>query len=519
MADAATPGDQLVSVIRQRVAFMKSQVQCGMAQSVLADSQSVQLISMIQHTPSLSIDDGIKLTDEIVNGPWTSQHRSSLCTAINDVVTRVNSKKAKRDQQMVDSPHLWLTSDDWTTLTDDRWGVEAKTATVAMRLFKIGVSCPRDELCKRAAALVMRASYTMDQTIMHDPKEKQRVVHKIRSNIKSYDASMVPWPFMHITNYPAEPSGMADAQFRHAYKHLPPIAPPDQQFITDVFQLQPAMVYRGNHLSLGGSRGSHDGGGLEAALRELTGLLGHGGGSEKHRGRGARAPHGAQVPPHHVPAALFPSTTTPAGQPYAPLPGGQGSMASLGAQPLHDGAPPVPAREQLPGAVFHGGVPGSLSGGLPLPKTAPPQTPAGVARDEPLPLPGHEVPAEGAGEAPGGPGPDADGSEIGGPDAAEALLGLTQEAATGAAAARKAVNGRVDGGRVRDKAVAKAKAKPKVFKSKPTAKTKAAAKAKPKAKAAAIAKKPSGKAPPPRAGAWISTRPPLPQITANRKMF
>eukprot|EP00959_Pyramimonas_sp_CCMP1952_P228344 4774401-Pyramimonas_sp.AAC.1 len=63
---------------------MGSRAMLGLNQQQLADTQTLQIIAMIQNARGLSHDDGLKITAEVAGGPWSDANKAAIGGALND---------------------------------------------------------------------------------------------------------------------------------------------------------------------------------------------------------------------------------------------------------------------------------------------------------------------------------------------------------------------------------------------------------------------------------------------------
>eukprot|EP00959_Pyramimonas_sp_CCMP1952_P253618 5298812-Pyramimonas_sp.AAC.1 len=105
MAQNLGRSDEIVSVMRQRVAFAMTQASAGLDRERLLDSQGHAMQLGFGKFQNLSFDEATPVSLEISSGPWSPRQKELLAAALNDVVNSPEAvqQKETRCQQFAPS--------------------------------------------------------------------------------------------------------------------------------------------------------------------------------------------------------------------------------------------------------------------------------------------------------------------------------------------------------------------------------------------------------------------------------
>eukprot|EP00959_Pyramimonas_sp_CCMP1952_P372973 7810668-Pyramimonas_sp.AAC.1 len=119
---------------------------------------------------------------------------------------------------------------------------------IANRMFLLGLSCPCEDLLKRATAVLIVTSQSGHRV---EPSEYVKYAKLIKTTIKANDMNAkYKYPFDHMETYPVNPNDLPSAIYRHAYADG--FGPSDipAGVAGKIDALMPDMMYRTSHKKL-----------------------------------------------------------------------------------------------------------------------------------------------------------------------------------------------------------------------------------------------------------------------------
>lgn len=140
-----TMQSELISELTGVDAYVFAQVGAGSAEAVVREAQFVNCLEKIQHLPAVDMAASTALTQAVNDGTcWTDAQRSSLATAVQQMLTLNNlrRKKFKRNEVMM-SFELYLTSEHWAKIEDKSLPMASRVEVVrgACEMFKCPNPC------------------------------------------------------------------------------------------------------------------------------------------------------------------------------------------------------------------------------------------------------------------------------------------------------------------------------------------------------------------------------------------
>eukprot|EP00959_Pyramimonas_sp_CCMP1952_P158046 3304744-Pyramimonas_sp.AAC.1 len=124
------------------------------------------------------------------------------------------------------------------------FSVDPKITQMAVRMHRLGMACPSEQLLKRAGAILV-VCHAPDAA---SPDDKRTWCKRIQGAIKSRD-SVQAYPHSHLKLYPPNPSYLTDAMLAHAYDQgdTPVACPID---MSSLISAMSGIGYRSTHKSL-----------------------------------------------------------------------------------------------------------------------------------------------------------------------------------------------------------------------------------------------------------------------------
>ncbi|CAK0813808.1 unnamed protein product [Prorocentrum cordatum] len=247
---ATTPADVIIGSVRQRVAFIHSQVALGMPRDQIIASQVNALISFIGQQSNLDIATVTTVGTELVVGPWSDDQRIAIATALSNAMGGAVPSHGGRKQQECNWLERYLTQSDWTAIKSTDLSSDAKLRVVGSRMWRIGITCPKEACLERGAAIV----YAVGGTGVLPASMLKAMCDKLKEFVKDFDRA-TPQTFPHIQKYPMDPMYLGAPRRNFAYGDDVPVD--DVEATHEVItQAASGIFYRGTAKALKGAQPS-----------------------------------------------------------------------------------------------------------------------------------------------------------------------------------------------------------------------------------------------------------------------
>ena len=124
-------------------------------------AQVATLRALIANKRFLLVEDATKLTLEVHNGPWSPDEKVTLIAAISDAASRVAAPttSAARKTQSCHNLKGFFTEGDWNAFADDDLSLKKKLGVMGERMWRIGLTCPKEDVLNHVTALSSSRSW------------------------------------------------------------------------------------------------------------------------------------------------------------------------------------------------------------------------------------------------------------------------------------------------------------------------------------------------------------------------
>lgn len=217
MTDQGSEADAVIAMMADRAAFINAQLGIVGNHADLIQGQADALVAHFNSLAGLTHPGATKIITAVQGGPWTESQKSLMNTALGNALQNRGHKTTSRTQQKCHHLENFFLQRQVNYLRDKSASIDAKVAAMSNWLWLLGITCPSEQILKRAIAILMLESGDEIQ-----PAQAKKLMLKLRFSIKAKDqAKKRPVPFISV--YPDTAAKLPNALLKFAFGEDMPI--------------------------------------------------------------------------------------------------------------------------------------------------------------------------------------------------------------------------------------------------------------------------------------------------------